>query len=229
MELPDSMPGAPAQPGPDGIFLVDPGNPDPRVVAEAGRILRGGGIVAHPSDTVFGLAVAGRHPGALARLQALKGRGEDRPLICLIDEPGRVDHLIHSVRRYAIDYISKIWPGPLTLLFNARPEAPCRAADGSVALRCPAHPLTRALIREVAGVMASTSANRSGEPPVASGREALALFGTAENGLRMVIDEATPAAARAGIVSTLVDCRGPVPVLLRAGAVSAAALGLRAD
>lgn len=214
-------------PGAGGaLYLVDPENPDPLVVAEAGRVLRGGGIVAHPADTVFGLAAAARHAEATARLQALKGRDEPRPLICLIDEPGRADQLIHSIRRYAIDYISKIWPGPLTLLFNGRPGAPCRAEDGSLALRCPSHPLTRALIREVAGVMASTSANRTGQPPVLSGREALALFGAGEGGLSMVIDEVDPSRERAGAVSTLVDCRGPAPVLLRPGAVSAEALGI---
>lgn len=200
------------------LRVADLDRPDFAVVAEAGRLMRDGRIIAHPSDTIFGLAAAARHPDALERLRRLKGRAEDRPFIVLIDEPGRLDQLVHSVRRYAIPWISRLWPAPLTLIFHARPDAPGRAPDGSLAVRCPAQPLTRALVREVAGVMASTSANKAGEPPVTSAAASLALFGGGDDGLAMAIDAATPSPPGA-IASTIVDCRGETPLMVRAGAV----------
>jgi L-threonylcarbamoyladenylate synthase len=204
---------------------ADLDHPDPALIAEAGRLMRDGGIVAHPADTIYGLAAAARHPGALEHLRRLKGRADERPFIVLIDEPGRLEQLVHSVRRYAVPWISRLWPAPLTLIFPARPDAPGRAADGSLAVRCPAQPLTRALVREVAGVMASTSANRTGEPPVVSAAAAIALFGGGAEGLSLAIDPLDPKGTGA-VASTIVDCRGEAPVVVRAGAVAAERLGL---
>ncbi len=203
--------------------LVDTDTPDPALIAEIGAILRNGGVIAHPSDTVYGLAAAAHHPDAIRRLAAIKGRTPDRPFLCLIDEPGRIERLVHSVQRYAIEYMSTLWPGPLTLIFNARPDAPGRAMDGSIALRCPDQALTKALVRETAGLLASTSANRTMEAPARTGGEAIALFGTGENGLAAVLDSTTPLAASP--VSTMVDCRGERPILIRPGAVSVEKLG----
>jgi len=194
--------------------VVDPDAPDPTIVAEAGRLLRAGGVIAHPSDTVWGLAAAARHPEAVERLRALKGAEAGRPFIVLIDEPVRIDSLIHSMPRYAVGLIAKHWPGPLTLIFNARPEAPCRSEDGSIALRCPGQPLTRGLVRECAGLMATTSANRTGSPVVTSGREAAEVFGDA---IGLVLD--APALA---VASTIVDCRGAQARIVRQGKIEIA-------
>lgn len=168
----------------------------------------------------MGLAAAARHDGAVARMREMKGSAGDRPFIVLIDEPARIDGLIHSMRRYVVDYIASFWPGPLTLILNARPDAPCCGADGSVALRCPDHPLTQALVRECAGLLASTSANRAGEPVVVSGAEAVRVFGLGESGLALAFEARGGATESAGIASTLVDCRGERPVLIRQGAVA---------
>jgi len=216
-------------------IAIDPERPDPDTLARIGELLRSGGVIAHPSDTIFGLAAAAHSPAGLERLRRLKGRGEDRPFILLIDEPARVEQLTHSTPRYVIPWISRIWPAPLTLILKARPDAPGRAPDGSVALRCPAQPFTRALVREVAGVMASTSANRVGEPPVANAAEALARFGIGPDGVDAVLDggargDVFPGPAtdpiRPGLASTIIDCRETVPRLVRVGAVSPESLGL---
>jgi L-threonylcarbamoyladenylate synthase len=208
-------------------IAIDPDRPDPDILARIGEILRSGGVIAHPSDTIFGLAAAAHSAAGLERLRLLKGRGEDRPFILLIDEPARVEQLTHSTPRYVIPWISRVWPAPLTLILKARPDAPGRALDGSVALRCPAQPFTRALVREVAGVMASTSANRAGEPPDRDAAEALARFGIGPDGVDAILD-AGPGAdpIRPGIASTIIDCRETVPRLVRVGAVSAESLGL---
>lgn len=210
----------------------------PNRVEEAGAYLRAGCVIAHPTDTVMGLAAAARLPAALERMAALKGRAPEQPFLCLIDEPARLDGLVHSVPRYAIDLVARHWPGPLTLILSARPDTPCRASDGSVALRCPDHALTRGLIREVAGVLASTSANRAGGPVVADAAEALGLFGLGEEGLALALDEADaprdagagtsggPRVGTSGLPSTIVDARGELPRLVRAGAISMEQLGL---
>jgi L-threonylcarbamoyladenylate synthase len=214
-----------------GPFEVDVNAPDEDLIAEAGRRLRAGGIIAHPSDTVYGLAAAAHHPEALARLARLKGRPEERPFILLIDESGRVQQLAHSIPRYVIEWMSRIWPAPLTLILKGRPDVPGRAPDGSVALRCPAQPLTRKLVREAAGLLASTSANKTGEPVVAGAAAALALFGAGEGGLAMAVegvagqDSSTGGTAGSSLPSTIVDCREDAPRLVRVGAVPLAALG----
>jgi L-threonylcarbamoyladenylate synthase len=203
------------------IFPIDPDQPDPAIIAEAGRRLRAGGVVAHPSDTVYGLAAAARHEGALAHLRALKGRDAAQPFILLVDEPSRIDGLIHSLKRHALELIRAHWPGPVTLILESRPDTPGRSPDGSIALRCPAQALTRALVRECAGLMASTSANRGGERPVERGREALELFGAEPEGLAMVLETLVDAGKGAlqTTASTIVDCRGDQPVVVRQGAV----------
>lgn len=209
----------------------------PNRVEEAGERLRAGAVIAHPTDTVMGLAAAARLPAALARMAALKGRSSTQAFLCLIDEPARLDGLVHSVPRYAVELIARHWPGPLTLVLNARPDAPCRAPDGSVALRCPDHALTRRLIREVAGALASTSANRTGGPVAANAAEAVAIFGLGPEGLALALDPdeaaatdpATPGGVRrtaAGLPSTILDVRGETPILVRAGAISLEQLGL---
>lgn len=209
----------------------------PHRIEEAGAFLRAGQVIAHPTDTIMGLAAAARLPAALERMAALKGRASTQPFLCLIDEPARLDGLVHSVPRYVVELIARHWPGPLTLILNARPDTPCRAADGSVALRCPDHPLTRRLIREVAGALASTSANRTGGPVAANAAEAVALFGVGPDGLALALDAedaraaagggaaGSPAAAP-GLPSTLLDARGDSPIVVRVGAISLEQLGL---
>lgn len=214
---------------------------------EAATLLRAGAVIAHPTDTVMGLAVAGRLPLALERLAAVKGREGEQPFLGLIDEPGRLDGLVHSVPRYVAALVASHWPGPLTLILQARPGVALRAPDGSVALRCPRHALSRWLIREAAGLLASTSANRSGGAVAPDAAAVRALFGDdPEGGVAIVLNAAdaadaeeaartsgaAPAGAGAprvgapGLPSTLLDCRGPAPRIVRAGALSAADLGL---
>lgn len=213
-----------------GPINVDLAEPDPDVVAEAGRILRAGGLIVHPTDTIFGLAVDSHHAEGVERLRELKGRTADRPFILLIDEPGRVAELTHNTPNYAIDWISTIWPAPLTLILKALPGIPGRAADGSVALRWPAQPLTLALVAQVGGLMASTSANRAGQAPVADGVEAWQVFGAGAGGVDLVLVDSREAGAGTGPIprleSTIIDCREDRPRVVRLGAVGRDQLGL---
>ena len=227
----------PAWPSLEGVqdvatdpISIDPDCPDPDILTMMGELLRSGEVIAHPTDTIFGLAAAAHSIAGLERLRRLKGREKDRPFILLIDEPARVEQLTHSTPRYVTPWISRVWPAPLTLILKARPDTPGRAPDGSVALRCPAQPLTRALVREVAGVMASTSANRTGEPPARDAAEALTRFGVGPDALAAVLADGRASAPGtgpiAGVASTIIDCREATPRLVRAGAVPAESLGL---
>ncbi|MDZ4805261.1 MAG: L-threonylcarbamoyladenylate synthase [Candidatus Eisenbacteria bacterium] len=211
-----------------GPIQVDLAEPDPVVVEEAGRILRLGGLIAHPSDTIFGLAADPSHPGAIERLRRLKGRTADRPFILLIDGPARVEDLSEETPNYAIAWISTIWPAPLTLVLKARPGTPGRAEDGSVALRWPAQPLTLALVGQVGGLLASTSANRAGEPPVADGAAAWRVFGTGPGGVDLILADssATNVGPIPRLESTIIDCRVDHPRVIRVGAIGLDRLGL---
>ena len=214
-----------------GPIEVDLDEPDPGIVEEAGRILRAGGLIVHPTDTIFGLAVDPRQAAGVERLREMKGRPADRPFILLIDGPARVGDLTHDTPKYATDWMSTIWPAPLTLILKARPGIPGIAPDGSVALRWPAQPLTLALVAEAGGLMASTSANRAGEAPVANGAQAWQVFGAGPLGVDMVlIDSREGIAGRTGPIrrleSTIIDCREARPRVVRVGSIGLDRLGL---
>lgn len=187
---------------------------DPADLAHAVAVLRRGGIVAYPTDTLYGLAVDPRSPTAIARLFAVKGRsaGHAIPLIASsIDEAARVGRLTDRARRLA----DAFWPGPLTLVLTSTGEVGqgIPAEDGTVAVRVPDHPAARALAGALDGCVTATSANRSGSPPVASADEVRAAFGAA---IDYVFDAGT---SPGGPPSTIADVRDDAPRLVRAGAI----------
>lgn len=188
---------------------------DARAIEEAARVVGAGEVVAYPTDTLYGLAVDPTGDDAVARLFAIKGRDEGRaiPLIAadLDDVERRVGRLTPLARRLAAAH----WPGPLTLVVESRSglAAPVVARDGTVAVRVPDHAVARALARAAGGVITSTSANRSGEPPAQTAADVAAALGEA---VALILDGG---ACRGGPPSTLVDVTGTEPTLVRAGAV----------
>jgi L-threonylcarbamoyladenylate synthase len=196
------------------VLTVDPRSPDPDLVARAAAALRLGGIVAYPTDTLYGLAVDPRDPAAVAALFEAKGRpsGQALPLVAADLEQAR---LAAALTPLALRLARTFWPGPLTLVVPAAaPLAPgVTAADGTVAIRVPAHDVARALARAAGWPVTATSANRSGEPPASTVEAVLAAVGAH---LALVLD-AGPAPG--GPPSTIVDARGETPTLVRAGAV----------
>ncbi|HXH07253.1 MAG TPA: L-threonylcarbamoyladenylate synthase [Vicinamibacterales bacterium] len=196
------------------VVSVDPRSPDRDLIARAAEAMRAGGIVAYPTDTLYGLGVDPRHRGAVAALFAAKGRpaGQALPLIAAdADQAGLAARLTPLARRLA----EAFWPGPLTIVVPAAaPLAPgVAAADGTVAIRVPAHEVARALARAIGWPVTATSANRSGEPPASTMD---AVLGALADRLAFAID-AGPAPG--GPPSTIVDATGPAPVLVRAGVV----------
>ncbi|GGK13707.1 SUA5-like protein [Deinococcus malanensis] len=181
-------------------------------VQDAADTLLQGGVVAYPTETVWGLAAHPQHPHAVERLYALKGRAADKPV--QVSCAG-----LDEVRRYAppsraLDALAPLWPGPLTLVTAAEPGCPAYLApNGQVGLRVPDHPVALALLRLSGGALATTSCNRSGLPAARTWREAV------DTGLGDLVlpDGGHPAA---GIASTVLLLPGGD--VIREGAVPAA-------
>ncbi|MFO7693447.1 MAG: L-threonylcarbamoyladenylate synthase [Vicinamibacterales bacterium] len=197
-------------------FRIEAGRPDERALAAAAAILRDGGVVAYPTDTFYGLAANPASAAAMAQLYRIKGRPVDLavPLIGSgidqLESAGAV--LGPASRRLA----SRFWPGPLTLVVPAWSGLDARVHAGlfTVAIRVPDHPVATMLARLCGWPITSTSANRSGEPAATDP----AAVGAALGGGLDAIIAAGPSPG--GAPSTIVDARGDLPLLVRAGAVS---------
>ena len=185
-------------------------------VAAAAEAVRRGEVVVLPTDTVYGMGVDAFASEAVAAVLTAKGRGRDMPVPVLVPNQQTVDGLATDVPAYARDLIGAFWPGPLTLVLHAQSSLmwDLGETNGTVALRMPRNDAALRLLSEV-GPMAVTSANISGQPPAATILEAAAQLGSAVS----VYLETGPSAG--GLASTILDCTHQVPVILRAGAVSA--------
>ena len=175
-----------------------------------------GELVVIPTDTVYGLGADAFAPEAVAAVLVAKGRGREMPPPVLVPNPRTVDGLAANVPAYARDLIQAFWPGPLTLVLHAQSSLmwDLGETNGTVALRMPQDPTALKLLAEV-GPMAVTSANVSGQPAAKTILEAAAQLGSAVS----VYLDAGPSAG--ALASTILDCTGAAPVILRAGAVSA--------
>jgi L-threonylcarbamoyladenylate synthase len=194
---------------------IDPGRFQDEDLLDAVTAIATGGIVAFPTDTLYGLAVDPRSSAAVARLFFSKQRPGDRPipLIAASDQQVRegVGTLTPLGERLAAEY----WPGPLTLIIPASASL-CREihmGTGKVAVRVPDHTVARALARVAGHAVTSTSANVSGAAAAVTADEVAARIG---DNVDVLIDAG---AVRGGAPSTIVDVTGAEPVLVRAGAV----------
>ncbi|WP_027717608.1 L-threonylcarbamoyladenylate synthase [Desulfovirgula thermocuniculi] len=198
-------------------WSLDPVRPDPQVLARAGKILRRGGLVAFPTETVYGLGASALDPRAVARIFEVKGRPQDNPLIVHVAGPGEVAGLVEGeVPPQASLLIKLFWPGPLTLVLPAAPHLPPQVTAGlpTVALRMPAHPVALGLIAAAGVPVAAPSANLSGRPSPTTAQHVLEDLG---GRIEAVLD-AGPAAI--GLESTVLDLTGPVPLILRPGGIT---------
>jgi L-threonylcarbamoyladenylate synthase len=186
------------------------------------EVLKAGGLVAFPTDTVYGLAVLPWDSDAVVRLYEVKQRPSDRPIPLLLSDASklsRVAKLPPRSRHLLRQVITRFWPGGLTLVLPKAEIVPDAVSAGStVAVRVPDLPLVRELIRGAGGVLAVTSANLSGQPNPITAQEVKEQLG---DRIDLILDGGP---CRAGVPSTILDCTLSPPRLLRRGAVSAAAL-----
>jgi L-threonylcarbamoyladenylate synthase len=185
--------------------------PPPSAIDAAVRALAVADIIGIPTDTVYGLAADPFRAGATDRLFTVKRRPRTVEMPVLVADEEQALSMTIAVPASARRLMARYWPGPLTLVLPRRPDlnADLGEDDATVGVRCPAHPVPLALCR-VVGPLATTSANRHGEPPAATAAELTASFGAA---VELVLD----AGPCTGAPSTVVDCTGETPRLLRPG------------
>lgn len=190
--------------------------PSPTAIKTAAKILRAGGLVAFPTETVYGLGACAFDSAAARRVYRAKGRPSDNPLIVHIDGEAMLNLVVRHVPPLARRLINAFWPGPLTLVLEKTAAVPFSVTGGrrTVAVRCPAHPAARALIRALGAPIAAPSANRSGRPSPTTAEHVLRDL----NGRLPLILDGGP--CRKGLESAIVDARGRRPVLLRPGTIS---------
>lgn len=185
-------------------------------VQRAADVVREGRVVVLPTDTVYGVGADAFDVVAVAMVLAAKHRGREMPPPVLVPNPRTVDGLATGVPMYARILMRQFWPGPLTLVLQAQPSLQWDLGEtnGTVALRMPEDDVALALLAEV-GPMAVTSANVTGQPAATTAQEAMEQLGGA---VSAYLDGG---ARTGGEPSTILDCTGAEPVVLRLGALSA--------
>ncbi len=189
-------------------------HPPAKAIDLAVKALSGGDIIGLPTDTVYGLAADPFHTGACDRLFRLKGRPRSVELPVLVGNEEQALGLCTAVPETARRLMRRYWPGPVTLVLPRRPEleADLGEDDATIGIRCPAHPVPLAICEQI-GPIATTSANRHKEPVLTTAKEVSGSLGPE---LVLVLD----AGVCDGLPSTVVDCTGEAPKVLREGRLS---------
>lgn len=186
-------------------------------VTRAAQILRDGGLVAMPTETVYGLAADARDEAAVRRVFEVKRRPTDHPLIVHVADSSQLDAWAIGISDAAYQLSEAFWPGPLTLLLSRHADVLDIVTAGrpTVGLRVPAHPVTTALLRAFGGGLAAPSANRFGRVSPTTAQHVRADLG---DDVDAILDGG-PCAV--GLESTIVDCTLERPMILRPGAITA--------
>lgn len=189
-------------------------------IEAAAAILRAGGLVGIPTETVYGLGANGLDPAAVRRIFEAKGRPQDNPLILHIPDPSWLERYCRDVPAAARRLAEQFWPGPLTMILPRRALVPDEVTCGleTVGVRCPDHPVTLDIIRAAGVPVAAPSGNRSGRPSPTCARHMLEDM---EGRIQAVVDGGP---CGVGVESTIVDLTLPVPRLLRPGGLPLEAL-----
>ncbi len=187
---------------------------------EAAELLAQGGLVAFPTETVYGLGANGLDPEAVAAIFAAKGRPQDNPLILHIPGPAHLERYCQDIPQAAYDLAARFWPGPLTMILKRQAIVPDVVTAGldTVGMRCPDHPVAREILELCQLPIAAPSANTSGKP---SPTTAQAVWEDMAGRIAAVVDGG-PCAV--GVESTIVDLTVSPPRLLRPGGVTLEAL-----
>jgi len=175
-------------------------------------------LVAFPTESFYGLGADARLASAVARVFAVKGRPESKPLLVLVDSAASAEALCREIVGGARELMARHWPGPLTLVLPAAPALPeaLTAGTGTIGIRVPGHPVALALVRAAGMPLTAPSANPSGESPPSS---AAAVRGWFDGQIEVILDGGPTAG---GAPSTVADCTVWPPRILRQGPVKIA-------
>ncbi|MBP3700311.1 MAG: threonylcarbamoyl-AMP synthase [Lachnospiraceae bacterium] len=195
---------------------MDIEHPQPSQITAAAEIIKAGGLVAFPTETVYGLGGNALDPKAAGKIYAAKGRPSDNPLIAHIADREELDALVAEIPPAAEVLMERYWPGPMTLVFPKTDKVPYGTTGGldTVAVRMPSHPVARALIREAGVPIAAPSANLSGRP---SPTRAEHVYEDMNGRIDMILDGGE---VGIGLESTIIDVTSETPSLLRPGFIS---------
>ena len=185
-------------------------------ICQAAEIIRQGGLVAFPTETVYGLGADAKNPKAAAKIYAAKGRPSDNPLIVHIARFEDLFQIVETLPEQAKVLADRFWPGPLTMIFKKNQNIPYETTGGldTVAIRMPNHPVALALIRESGCMIAAPSANASGRP---SPTLAEHVKEDLEGKIPLILDGGE---VGIGIESTIIDLTEEVPMILRPGYIT---------
>ena len=198
------------------IIKIDKDKFDLEDLKEAAEIIKRSGIVAFPTETVYGLGANGLNEEAVKRIYKAKGRPSDNPLILHIGEVEQLKDLVEEVPETALKCIQAFWPGPLTIILRRKTIVPDIITAGltTVAVRMPENPIARALINLAKVPIAAPSANLSGRPSPTSGQHVIEdMLGKIE----MIIDGGETGI---GLESTVLDLSEELPIILRPGGIT---------
>ena len=188
----------------------------PHTAQTAADIIKAGGLVAIPTETVYGLGANGLDENAVAKIFIAKGRPQDNPLILHISGPEQIEQFCHHIPQAAYDLAEAFWPGPLTMVLPAKDCVPKRTTGGlsTVAVRCPDHAAAREIIALSGVPIAAPSANISGKPSTTTAQHVLHDH---DGKIDAIVDGG---ACRVGVESTIVDLTEERPRLLRPGGIT---------
>jgi L-threonylcarbamoyladenylate synthase len=189
------------------VLKVDPRHPDPEIIREAAVLLRRGGLVAFPTETVYGLGANLQDPQAVQELYQVKQRPFEKQATLHITDFSQVEQERVNVTPLAWELMRRFWPGPMTLVL-------ARTDGSTIGFRMPGHPVALALLKEAAVPVVAPSANLTGQPPAVTADEVLKVF---SDQIDAVLDGGP---AVSGISSTVVDLSSTPPRLLREGTLA---------
>lgn len=198
------------------IKKTEVNNIDLEVIKQASDILRNGGMVAFPTETVYGLGADALDEKASAKIYAAKGRPSDNPLIVHVADVKQLEPLVKNIPDNAVKLMDKFWPGPMTLIFEKSDIVPSGTTGGlqTVAIRMPNHPVALNLIKNSQVAIAAPSANTSGRPSPTTAQH---VENDLSGKIDMIIDGG---AVGIGIESTIVDVTVNPPMILRPGYIT---------
>jgi len=202
------------------VARVERDGPSPETIALAGEVIRRGGLVAFPTETVYGLGANALDAVAITHIFEAKQRPANDPIIVHIASPQQLDQIALEVPTAAYDLAQSFWPGPLTLVLMKRPAIPDNVTAGrqTVAIRLPDHPVARALLENAGVPIGAPSANRFSRPSPTTAAHVLADL---DGHVDVVLDAGS---TRIGVESTIIDMTSDPPQVLRPGGVAIEAL-----